>query len=221
MLRREKSVRRILIAALAGVAIAGAYASAASASIIYSLDVCKATGGCVSAGPYGTVSLTDDGSGNVNVEVKLAGNEAFASTGAGASLLWDLTGSPTISITGLTTGFMLESTTAGTIHADGTGDWMYAIDCTGCGSGGSAPQLSGPLDFTITGESAADFTQNGNKFYAASDICFGATGTGCGNTGDVASDGADPPASVPEPSPLALMGAGLLALVIFRPRKAA
>ena len=214
-------MRRILIAALAGVAIAGAYASAASAGIIYSLDVCKATGGCLGVGPYGTLTLTDDGSGNVKVDLTLAANEAFASSGAGASLLWDLTGGPTIAITGLTTGFMLVSTTAGTIHADGTGDWMYAIECTGCGNGGSAPQLSGPLDFTITGESAADFIQNGNLFYAASDICFGATGTGCGNTGDVAADGDSPPPSVPEPSPLAVLGAGLLALAIFRPRKAA
>ena len=211
-------MRRILIAALAGAAIASAYATVASAGII-SLDVCKATGGCLGSGPYGTLSLTDDGFGNVTVELKLAGGEAFASTGAGASLLWDLSGGPTISITGLTTGFTLESTTAGTIHADGTGDWMYAIDCTGCGNGGSAPQLKGPLDFTITGESAADFIQNGNKFFAASDICFGATGTACGTTGDVASDGADPPPSVPEPSPLAVLGAGLLALAIFRPRK--
>ena len=215
-------MKRLLILAVAGLTFSFASSKAALANFIYLLDVCKASDGCIGAGPYGTVALTDDGAGNVKVEVKLAANEAFASTGAGASFLWDLLGGPTISITGLTTGFTLVSTNAGVLHEDGTGSWMYAIDCTGCGNGGSPPQLSGPLDFTILGESAADFTENSKQFVAASDICFGATGRGCTSTGDVASDGVDPPPSVPEPPALALFGAGLMAFsVMSRSRRRA
>ncbi len=206
-------MKRLLILTVLTLAISFASSKSALANFIYLLDVCKASDGCTGAGPYGTVALIDDGAGNVKVEVKLAANEAFASTSAGASFLWDLLGGPKISIVGLAAGFTLVSTNAGVLHEDGTGSWMYAIDCTGCGNGGSPPQLSGPLDFTILGESAANFIENSKQFVAASDICFGATGRGCTSTGDVASDGVDPPPSIPEPPALALFGAGLM---VFR-----
>ncbi len=102
----------------------------------------------------------------------------------------------------MTIGVCFDSTHAGTLHEDGTGSWMYAIDCTGCGNGGSSPQLPGPLDFTILGESAADFIENGKLFVAASDICFVATGV-------------EPPATVAEPPALAQLSAGLMALCMI------
>jgi hypothetical protein len=228
----KKNLQTRLSAAfiLAGAAALGVtMAAPASANVIqYSLDTFLGSG-TPPAGPYGTVTLTDV-AGGVSVDVSLMAGNYFVggSGGAGAALLWDLSGGPTISISGLTSGFTLVSTTAGNIHADGTGYWNYAVECSDtsvCGDGGSAPNFHGPLDFTIASVTTADFVKNGNKYFAASDLCLGLSGGTCTVTGDVAAatilPSTEPEGDVPEPVSIAVLGTGLVALAGFRRRSKA
>src|SRR5262249_39372652 len=163
----------ILRVALMGAAVMGAgtvvgaatSASAATLSFPLTSDFC--TGGCTPS-PIGTVTATDIAAGEVQVTVTLNGGAAFAKTGAGGNqtLLFDLAGTPTLTdFTSAATNnqpLALFSTTAGSIGADGSGTWQYAVNCPTCGNGTSAPQLLSPITFDIsaTGLSTASFVQN-------------------------------------------------------------
>jgi hypothetical protein len=197
---------------LAIAAIAG-YAPVASATTLsYSLTLDDCSGGCGSA-PFGTVTVTSISSTEVSVDLTLAAGEVFATGGAGDALLFDISGDPSITITGLTSGFTATSTASGkSTHADGTGTWEYWIDCTSCGSGTSPPTNSGPLDFDVTvagGITPASFIQNGDSLYFATDIGSGCSGSplgSCGNTGDVAAPSITPLSPTPLPGALVLFG---------------
>lgn len=175
--------------------------------------------GTPAAGPYGTVTLDQLG-GNVQVTVSLQSpGMGFVDTGAGQALLFDLS-APSISSSGLTSGYSFDSMASGNIHADGSGYWDYGISCAGvggaCGSGGSSP-TAGPLSFTLDNVTIGDFVPNGSHSYFASDLCIGVSiSGGCGVTGDVVANTA---VHVPEPPGLALFGAGLMGLWLFAGRK--
>lgn len=190
-------------------------------------DLCS--GGC-GTGPFGTVTVSSVNADEVSVTLTLAKGEIFARTGAGDSLLFDLSGNPDITIGNVaptSPAFtVVRSTSGGSIKAGGTGTWEYAVDCTGCGKGTSRPTSGGPLSFDITdvsGISPASFVVNDKSYYFAADI-MGTTG----NTGDVAAPAltstttttptGTPTATVPEPATFAVLGAGLLALGLLRRR---
>jgi len=75
-------------------------AVAASAGVTYTLNcsVNPCTGTSANNN-YGTVQLTPGGAGHVVVTVTLAGSEAFANLASGYAVLWDISGSPNLTIT--------------------------------------------------------------------------------------------------------------------------
>jgi hypothetical protein len=167
---------------------------------------------------------TDIGAGEVQVTVTLNNPpiQSFAKTGAGGgqSLLFNLSGTPTLTdYTDVSSNqpIVLASVSAGSIMADGTGTWQYAVNCPSCGNGTSSPQLLSPITFDIsaTGLSTASFvsTTNSNGLFFAADV-FGTNG----NTGDV---GAGPAGQVPLPGAALMFGPvlGLGYLGVRRRRK--
>ena len=221
------------VLAVAGVTSANATPICSGSSCTFSLNTWAGSGSgpTVPPAPWGSIVLTQDG---VNVDVAVSTNPSvfFASTGAGASLLWSISGDPTLTLTGLNTTDFSFSAGSPTIHEDGTGYWNYAINCTICGTGGSPPQIGGlnALTFTIDNVQLANFvTSVDNKGSPtttplASDLAICAAPGSC-TTGDVeatltvTTGGGSGPPPVPEPGILSLFGTGLCAVAAMMRRR--
>jgi hypothetical protein len=191
---------------MAGFCFALSSRAASADTITYSFTVDSCTGTCGTS-PFGTLNLTDSG-GGVDVLVTLLNGDKFVKTGAGDAFTFDLIGNPTIAVTGLTVGFTLISTSAGSTGPNGAiGHFDYGFTCSGCGPGASSP-MAGPLSFHIAAVSGSlsiasfnDPNSGGNLFSA--DIMGDNR-----RTGVVAANGN----TVAVPGPI--VGAGLPGLVM-------
>ena len=181
-----------------------------ASTITYTLTQDGCTGTC-GTGPFGTIQLTDNGSGNsatVSVLLTLTGSENFAGTGAGEALAFNVNKAVTINVA--TSGF---SAGVGGTSASVFGNFTNFVHCDSppC-QGGNGP--AGPLSFTVgsaTGVTIANFIANSGGFFFASDI-MGSNG----KTGNVAAIGTT--TTTPEPISSALVGGGLLSLFLLRRR---
>lgn len=165
----------------------------------------------------GTVTVTQDGANTVLVDVTGSGFDFVTSAGGGDQFFFNIVGDPTISISNLTPGWALASTTASATDSLGGAGWGfdYALSCDpGCGPGASNPKAP-PLSFDITaaGLTPAAFDTNDG----ASPVDFAADVLANGNTGLVGAT-LTSMSPVPEPTSLSVVCGGLLGLGLLRKR---
>jgi hypothetical protein len=205
---------------LALVAVFAAMPEAQASTVSFSFTQNSCSGGC-SPSPFGTVTLTDEGSGAaayVLVSETLTAGEEFAGTGAGKSLGFniDFIGLITLTsleITNLTSGFTAGDTS---YKAAGIGSFSDYVDCSICtgGNPGQPTSLSFDVSSTAGAITTASFITDSAGYYFASDIL-----AGNGNTGNVANNTPGTVSATPEPATFGLIGLSLVGFGLLRRKR--
>jgi hypothetical protein len=221
-----KVKKSLLVTTLAAVAVlfvaALVIVPAASADTIFVLNKDGCSGNCLNAAnpSAGTVTLHQftNGSGYQSVNVTVALNSAFGFIDTGAHDTFTFTSDlMPITVSGMTAGFTYYLPPG---NNPPFGTFGVYIDCNSsgnpyCGNGASHP-IYGTLSFNVSYSGGnltiSDFIGNDHTppIYFAADVFSNSQLGGTGKTGAVGAGG--PGVSTPEPSSLALLGSGLLAL---------
>jgi hypothetical protein len=197
-----------IAAALAATTMA-AVALPASAAIVYSLDTTNV--GAFGAGPYGSVTLTQNGTG-VDFKIDLASGFNFVTTGnpnSHAVFAFNATGVSAGDISNIADASGLQTFSVVQPGNDSPfGSFTFGILCaTGCSNGGSNGGYVDPLTFTVANSVLTDFASTstgGTGAYFSADVITGSATGAVGATSFMT--------AVPEPSSWALMLAGLGAI---------
>jgi len=213
--------KSLLIGIAAIAAVAGTPASATVGT--YSLSVADPAAG-LGSGPYGTVTVTENGDGTLTfVETLLNNFRIHGGNDNHDAFAFTISSDPNLVVTDLTAGFTTEQLTSGTGQSEPPfGTFQTAIVCgSACGTGYNGG-FSGELTFTLgrtdatalTLASLSSNTYMGQQIYFTSDLVNSG-----GFTGNVGATLVNTP-SVPEPATWAMMliGFGATGVAMRRSR---
>jgi PEP-CTERM motif len=215
--RRSRPILRASLILAVGLLSAGLmFASTPAQADTFNFTSDHCTGGCGTP-PFGTVTLTQNGS-DVVVVVDLNPGYQFIQTGSGDNqafkfnatgvVLGDITVQQTLA------GETLVAAT-GAFNGDGTGNFVFGINCSTCGTGGSNA-FDTNITFRVASATIADLTagNNLNIIFVADVLAPAAQG---GRTGPI--DVTGPGGEIPEPATLLLAGSGLVSIGAWSRRR--